>query len=105
MSNSDAPGWPSPICSGGDLEIHTKRLEGALAKLERVMPEALRGRVRALQETISIAVGRPQAPAKSEALLALAAAVGERRRVRLRYRSGGARETEREVDPYVVINR
>ncbi len=80
-------------------------VEGALAKLERVMPEALRGRVRALQETISIAVARPQAPAKSEALLSLATAVSERRRVRLRYRSGGARETEREVDPYSVMNR
>src|SRR5215204_3758726 len=75
-------------------------VEGALAKLERVMPEAVRGRVRALQETVSIAAGRPQASARSEALLTLAAAVGEQRRVRLRYRSGWSRETEREVDPY-----
>jgi predicted DNA-binding transcriptional regulator YafY len=44
-------------------------VEGALAKLERVMPEALRGRVRALQETVSIAAARPQAPARGEALL------------------------------------
>lgn len=65
-------------------------VEGALAKLERVMPEALRGRVRALEETISIAVARPATPASSEALLTLAAAVGERRRVRLRYRSGSS---------------
>src|SRR3954451_24560975 len=34
MSNSDAPGWPSPICSGGDLEIHTKRL-----RIERRMQD------------------------------------------------------------------
>ena len=80
-------------------------VEGALAKLERVMPEALRGRVQALQETVSIAVARPQAPARSEALLTLAAAVGERRRVRLRYRSGWSGETEREVDPYGVMHR
>jgi predicted DNA-binding transcriptional regulator YafY len=40
-------------------------VEGAIAKLERVMPEALRWRVRALQETVSIAVARPQAPARS----------------------------------------
>jgi predicted DNA-binding transcriptional regulator YafY len=80
-------------------------VEGALAKLERVMPETLRGRVQALQETVSIAVARPQAPAKSEALLALAAAVGERRRVWLRYRSGWSGETEREVDPYGVMHR
>src|SRR5215212_9073988 len=44
-------------------------VEGALAKLERVMSEALRRRVRALQETLSIAAGRPQRPARSEALL------------------------------------
>jgi predicted DNA-binding transcriptional regulator YafY len=80
-------------------------VEGALAKLERVMPEALRGQVQALQETVSIAVARPRAPARSEALLTLAAAVGERRRVRLRYRSGRPRETEREVDPYGVMHR
>jgi predicted DNA-binding transcriptional regulator YafY len=80
-------------------------VEGALAKLERVMPEALRGRVQALQETVSIAVARPRVPARSEALLTLAAAVGERRRVRLRYRSGRPRETDREVDPYGVMHR
>ena len=80
-------------------------VEGALAKLERVMSEALRGRVRALQETVSIAAARPQAPAGSEALLTLAAAVGEQRRVLLRYRSGSSRETEREVDPYGVMHR
>jgi predicted DNA-binding transcriptional regulator YafY len=80
-------------------------VEGALAKLERVMSEALRGRIRALQETVSIAAGRPQAPARSEALLTLAAAVGEQRRVRLCYSSGLSRETKREVDPYGVMHR
>lgn len=80
-------------------------VEGALAKLERVMSEALRGRVRALQKTVSIAATRPQAPARSKALLTLAAAVGEQRRVLLRYRSGSSRETEREVDPYGVMHR
>jgi predicted DNA-binding transcriptional regulator YafY len=80
-------------------------VEGALAKLERVMPEALRGRVRALQETVSIAVAHPATPARSETLLTLSAAVGERRRVRLRYRSGWSGETVREVDPYGVMHR
>ena len=80
-------------------------VEGALAKLEREMPEALRGRVRALQETVSLAAARHQAPARSEALLTLSAAAGEQRRVLLRYRSGWPRETEREVDPYGVMHR
>ena len=39
-------------------------VEGALAKLERVMSEALRGRVRALQETVSIASAAPGASEK-----------------------------------------
>jgi predicted DNA-binding transcriptional regulator YafY len=80
-------------------------VEGALAKLERVMPEALRGRIHNLEETVSIAVVRPAAPAKSETLLTLAAAVGEQRRVRLRYRSGWAGESERPVDLYGVMQR
>ena len=45
MSNSDAPGWPSPTCSGGDLETHTKRLRAgnthasnsAVALLKRIV--------------------------------------------------------------------
>jgi predicted DNA-binding transcriptional regulator YafY len=80
-------------------------VEGALAKLERVMPEALGGRVRNLEETVSIAIARPTTPADSETLLTLAAAVGERRRVRLRYRSGWAGESERAVDLYGVMQR
>lgn len=79
-------------------------VEGALAKLERVMPEALRGRIRALEETVSISVGR-RTPAESGSLLTLAAAAGERRMVRMRYRSGRSEETEREVDPYGVLHR
>ena len=80
-------------------------VEGALAKLERVLPEALRGRVQNLEETVSIAIARPTIPADSETLLTLAAAVGERRRVRLRYRSGWAGESERVVDLYGVMQR
>ena len=82
-------------------------VEGALAKLERVMPGPLSGRVRALQETVSIAVARPagEASASSEALLALAAAVGEGKRVRMVYRSEWSGETERAVDPYGVVHR
>lgn len=79
-------------------------VEGALAKLERVMPEALRGRIRALEETVSISVGR-RTPEESGSLLTLAAAAGERRMVRMRYRSGRSEETEREVDPYGVLHR
>jgi predicted DNA-binding transcriptional regulator YafY len=80
-------------------------VEGALAKVERVMPEVLGERVRALEETVIPAVGRPAKPPAREVVVALAEAVRGRRRVRLRYRSGLGEETERRVDPYAVVNR
>jgi len=78
--------------------------EGALAKLERVMPGGLQERVGALQRALSIAIDRPAVSARSEALLTLAAAVGERR-VWMRYRSGSSGTTERKFDPYGVFYR
>ena len=77
-------------------------IEGVLAKLERVMPEALRDRVRSLEDAVSVA--GPRTAARSEALLTLAGAAGERRMVRMRYRSGRSEETERAVDPYGVLH-
>lgn len=80
-------------------------VEGALAKLQRVMPEALGERIRALEETVIPAVARPAELPAGEVIVTLATAVRERRRVRLRYRSGSGEETERRVDPYAVIHR
>lgn len=80
-------------------------IEGALAKLERVIPEALGERVRMLEETVTTAATSPAARASGEAVATLAAAVRDGRRVRLHYRSGLHEETEREVDPYAVIRR
>ncbi len=83
----------------------TPTVEGALAKLQRVMPEALGERIRALEETVIPAVARPAELPAGEVIVTLATAVRERRRVRLRYRSGSGEETERRVDPYAVIHR
>jgi predicted DNA-binding transcriptional regulator YafY len=80
-------------------------VEGALAKLERVMPVVLGERIRALEETVIPAVVRPAELAGGEVVIALAEAVRGRRRVRLCYRSGLGEETERRVDPYAVVNR
>jgi predicted DNA-binding transcriptional regulator YafY len=83
----------------------TPAVEGALAKLERVMPEALAERVRTLEETVIPATGGPTELPAGEVIVALATAVRGRRRVRLRYRSGLGEETERRVDPYAVVHR
>ncbi len=78
-------------------------VEGALAKLERVMPEALRERVRTFEDAVVPAVVAPSRLPAGDVVVTLSAAVRERRRIRIRYRSGLSEETEREVDPYAVI--
>src|SRR5215208_6108811 len=79
-------------------------VEGALAKLERVMPEGLRGRLQAFEETVVPAISPPSLPA-GEIVVTVSEAVRGRRRLRMRYRSGPSKETEREFDPYAVVRR
>lgn len=80
-------------------------VEGALAKVERVMPEVLRARLRALERTVTLSVVPPATRPDSELVSDLARAVGQRRQVRLRYRSVRSEETRRVVDPYAVLQR
>ena len=80
-------------------------VEGLLAKVERVMPEVLGERIRALEESVIQAVARPAALPGGAVVVALAEAARGRRRVRLRYRSGLGEETERRVEPYAVVHR
>ncbi|NHZ82350.1 WYL domain-containing protein [Massilia sp. CCM 8695] len=74
---------------------------GALAKLERVMPEHLRQRMRAIGEVVTLNMKRANAAGDPEILVALGvAAQGPQQRVRLRYRVPNQVQTEREVNPY-----
>ncbi len=78
-------------------------VEGALAKLERVMPEAVRERIRTFEEAVVPAAGVPQRLPAGEVVVTLSGAARERRRVLVRYRSEPGKETEREVDTYAVV--
>ncbi len=81
-------------------------IEGALAKVERVLPEALRERVRAVQEVLVLdSAGLPAVPAANEIVVAIGAAARQRRRVWLRHTSFDGHETERELDPYSLVYR
>jgi predicted DNA-binding transcriptional regulator YafY len=85
-------------------------IEGALAKIERVLPEAVRGNLQAVQETLTIDLpisGEGVAPA-SASLLAVSTGARHHRRVVIRYRSGSgdeSAETERRLDPYGIVYR
>lgn len=78
--------------------------EGALAKIERVLPLAVGERIRALEETIGFSQRPAYAvPAATSTLLALGSAAQRQRRVWLRYRDAASVESEREFDPYGLV--
>ena len=79
-------------------------VEGALAKLERVLPPDVRARVNAVQETLTVEPVRGGIPPPTATVLALGEAVHQHRRVQLRYASGQGEETERMVDPYGLVH-
>ena len=79
-------------------------IEGALAKIDRVLPDRLRGRVQAVQGALTFTPLRGFAGlADPSALLALSTAAQDNRRVWIRYQ-GGEDLTERAIDPYGVVH-
>ena len=85
------------------LPVEMAAVEGALAKVERVMPVALRERVQAVQSALVVYAATPYAPPATAVVMTLSAAVRQGQRVRLRYRSYMKDESEREMDPYGVV--
>jgi predicted DNA-binding transcriptional regulator YafY len=78
-------------------------VQGALAKLDRVLPDQLRGRVRAAQASVALNPGQvARARADPATVLVLGSAAGDGLRARIRYRAAGGRVTERLIDPYGV---
>ncbi len=85
---------------GGD---RTPAVEGALAKVERVMPATLRARIQAVQETLVIAGSAHFAAPAGAMVLTFSSAAQQRRRVQMGYRGLSEQETERALDPYGVV--
>jgi predicted DNA-binding transcriptional regulator YafY len=85
-------------------ERHGLDAAAALAKIRRVLPDAVRARVEALEATLSFTtpVGEP-APPQAEHLLVLAEAALRARRVHAWYVSSSGEESERELSPHGVV--
>ena len=77
----------------------------AQAKLERVMPDGLKRRVRAVDDTVKLDAVRAIAPGDNQALVALTGAAQACRRVVLRYRDLHGEESVRRFDPYGLALR
>jgi predicted DNA-binding transcriptional regulator YafY len=88
----------------------TSATEGALAKIERVLPGALRAQVHALATALILdppdaaSRGITYSPIPSTTiLLTLVAAAAEQQQVTLTYRDWGGTVTTRRYDPYAVV--
>jgi predicted DNA-binding transcriptional regulator YafY len=78
-----------------------RAVESALAKLERVMPLELKGRVRALTETITLDRNpAPSTPPSETVLSAMSSAAQLQQQVHIRYHPSQGEDTERDFDPY-----
>ncbi len=87
------------------LAVAAPAVEGALAKVERVLPTVLRERVQAVQESLVFDVTPPATQPSSAVVSTLCAAVQQERQVNLRYQAWEAGTTERAVDLYGLVYR
>ena len=86
------------------LESEAASVDGALAKIHRVLPDTLRRRVEALEATLGFTTPATSgAPVSGDAVLQLAEAIRRRRRIRARYRSFEGEETQRDLSPLGLV--
>lgn len=86
------------------LDTASQPVDGAAAKIHRVLPDALRRQVEALESTLEFtSPPTTGAPVAGSTVLLLADAVRRRRRVRAGYRSFEGAETQRELSPFGLV--
>jgi len=87
------------------LALTAPAVEGALAKVERVLPGSLRTRVQAVEEAVLLHLAPPRDLPAQALVLTLSTAVQEQRQVLLRHRSAQGEEIERSFDAYGLVYR
>lgn len=85
------------------LPIEIVAIEGALAKIERVMPEMPLEQIRALQSAITFSSSPPPIQLHSDFVSLLSTAVQNGKRLFLRYLAFNSDESARLFDPYGVV--
>jgi predicted DNA-binding transcriptional regulator YafY len=87
------------------LAVAAPAVEGALAKIERVLPATLRERVQAVQKTLVFDLTPPAIVPASEVVSTLCTVAQEQKRVELSYQAWESEVTERAVDLYGLVYR
>ncbi|HEX7736515.1 MAG TPA: YafY family protein [Ktedonobacteraceae bacterium] len=78
-------------------------VESALAKVERVLPPALRERVQAIQEMVTVNLPAQAQTEVGEFILSLSSAAAQCRRVQLSYQGREGKSSERLFDSYGLL--
>src|SRR5215831_1574049 len=104
LGDDEAAAVAFGLLAAGKLGLAAEGVDGALAKIRRVLPDAVRSRVEALESTLdfSTAGDADEPVAGSEALL-LADAIRRRRRIDVRYRTFAGDESRRELSPHGLV--
>lgn len=103
FTDAEALALSMGLLAARSLGLHAgeSALASAQAKLERVMPESLKRRLRAVETTVSIeSPGVLAAHANASALMLLTHAAHAAERLHLHYRSAQGDETSRDFDTY-----
>jgi predicted DNA-binding transcriptional regulator YafY len=86
------------------LSAFAPATEGALGKLGRVLPEALRESIRTVEDVVAIEPGPWVVSTSVELLIRAASAIRTSRRIRFSYQSHGGAASRRHIEPYAVIH-
>jgi predicted DNA-binding transcriptional regulator YafY len=79
-------------------------VDGALAKVHRVLPDTLRRKAEALETTLAFTrAARQGAPVAGESVLLIADAIRRRRRIRTEYRTHAGERSRRELSPHGLV--
>lgn len=91
FSDDEALALSMGLVAARDLGLGQARIavDSAAAKLERVMPEALRNRVRAVERAVRLDLRGAVADSQGPALALLSEAIQKQQRVKLRYQAAG----------------
>jgi len=86
------------------LSAFAPATEGALAKLERVMPHSLRDSVRTVEDVVAIEPGPWVVSTSVDSLIRAASAIRTHREIRFSYRSHDGSGSRRKIQPYAVLH-
>src|SRR5687768_5712887 len=106
LSDDEAVVVALGVVAAGRLGLTPSKetIDAAQAKIHRVLPDALRRRVEALESALDFTTAAPAgAPVAGETVLLLADAIRRRRRLRCGYRSFAGEDSRRELSPHGLV--